>query len=211
MLAGYFDEFGVEVGDEDLFFVVAGFCKDAAEGVGDEAAAPELDAGLWCVVAGAVEFDGGRVAVGGGDFEFDVAMLVTDAVDGAGEDSVGDGVGALGDLPGVVLGGAELLFLGGVPADCSWKEENLGSAEGGEAGAFGVPLVPADEGADGALRGLRGFEAEVAGGEVELLVVEGVVGDVHLAVGVGDGAVFFYGDGGVVIEAWGAALEQGRD
>ena len=33
---------------------------------------------------------------------------------------------------------------------------------------------------------LRGFEAEVAGGEVELLVVERVVGDVHLAVDVGD-------------------------
>ena len=44
MLAGYFDEFGVEVGDEDLFFVVAGFGEDAAEGVGDEAASPELEA-----------------------------------------------------------------------------------------------------------------------------------------------------------------------
>ncbi len=52
------------------------------------------------------------------------------------------------------------------------------------------------------------FEAEVAGGEVELLVVEGVVGDVHLAVGVGDGAVFFDGDGGVVVEAGGSALEE---
>ncbi len=60
---------------------------------------------------------------------------------------------------------------------------------------LGVPLVPADESADGALGGLRGFEAEVAGGEVELFVVERVVGDVHLAVGVGDGAVFFDGDG----------------
>src|SRR6202034_2076002 len=39
-------------------------------------------------------------------------------------------------------------------------------------------------------------------------VVEGVVGDVHLAVGVGDGAVFFDGNGGVVIEAGGSALEE---
>src|SRR5207253_3317729 len=30
--------------------------QDAAEGVGDEAAAPELESGLWGVVAGAVEF-----------------------------------------------------------------------------------------------------------------------------------------------------------
>src|SRR6202035_2785950 len=98
--------------------------------------------------AGAVEFHGGGVAVGGGDFEFDVAVLVAYTVDGADEDSVGDGVGALGSLPGVVLGGAELLLFGGVPADGGGEEEDLGSAEGGEAGAFGIPLVPADQGAD---------------------------------------------------------------
>ncbi len=109
------------------------------------------------MVAGAVEFYGGGVAVGGGDFEFDVAVLVAYAVDGADEDSVGDGVGALGGLPGGVLGFAELFLFGGVPADGGGEEEDFGSAEGGEAGAFGVPLVPADEGADGALRGLRGL------------------------------------------------------
>jgi hypothetical protein len=54
VLAGYFDEFGIEVGDEDLFFVVAGFGEDAAEGVGDEAASPELEAGCGRVVAGGV-------------------------------------------------------------------------------------------------------------------------------------------------------------
>ncbi len=84
--------------------VVAGFGEDAAEGIGYEAASPELDAGCGCVVARAVEFDRGGVAVGGGGFKFDVAMFVAYAVDGADEDSVGDGVGALGDLPGVVLG-----------------------------------------------------------------------------------------------------------
>ena len=163
------------------------------------------------MVAGAVEFDCGGVAVGGGDFEFDVAVLVAYAVDGADEDSVGDGVGALGGLPGVVLGGAELVLFGGVPTDGGGEEEDFGSAEGGEAGAFGVPLVPADESADGACGGLGGFEAEVAGGEVELLVVERVVGDVHLAVDVGDAAVVFDGDGGVVVEAGGAALEEAGD
>src|SRR6202041_104535 len=138
-------------------------------------------------------------------------VFVAYSVDGADEDSVGDGVGALGGLPGFVLGGAELFLFGGVPADGGGEEEDFGAAEGGEAGAFGVPLVPADEGADGAGGGAGGFEAEVAGGEVELLVVERVVGDVHLAVEVGDAAVFFDGDGGVVVEAGGAALEQGRD
>ncbi len=190
---------------------MAGQGDDAAEGVGYEAAAPELDAGAGGVVAGAAEFDRGGVAVGGGGFEFDVAVLVAYAVDGADEDSVGDGVGALGGLPGFVLGCAKLFLLGGVPADGGGEEEDFGALERGEAGAFGVPLVPADEGADGAGGGAGGFEAEVAGGEVELLVVERVVGDVHLAVEVGDAAVLFDGDGGVVVEAGGAALEEAGD
>ena len=77
---------------------MAGLGEDAAEGVGDEASAPELDARGGGVIAGAAEFYGGWVAVGGGDFEFDVAVLVAYSVDGADEDSVGDGVGALGGL-----------------------------------------------------------------------------------------------------------------
>lgn len=211
MLAGDFDEFWVEVGDEDFFPVVAGLGEDAAEGVGDEASAPELEAGLRGVVAGAAELDGGGVAISRGGLELDVAVLVADAVDGADEDSVGDGVGALRGLPGGVLGVAEFFLLGGVPADGGGEEEDFGSLEGGEACAFGIPLVPADECADGALRGLRSLEAEVAGREVELLVVEGVVGDVHLPVDVGDAAILFDGDGGVVIEAGGAALEEAGD
>ena len=43
VLAGDFDEFGVEVGDEDLFFVVGGLGEDAAEGVGDEGATPKFE------------------------------------------------------------------------------------------------------------------------------------------------------------------------
>ncbi len=58
-------------------------------------------------------------------------------------------------------------------------------------------------------------EAEVAGGEVELLVVERVVGDVHLAVDAGDmvgrGAGGIEHCDGVVIEAWGAALKEAGD
>ena len=49
------------------------------------------------------------------------------------------------------------------------------------------------------------------GGEVELLVVEGVVGDVHLAVLGGEGAVGFQDGYGVVVEAGGAALEEAGD
>ena len=53
MLAGGFDEGGVEGGGEDFFAVVGGLGEDAAEGVGDEAAAPEFETGCRRVVAGA--------------------------------------------------------------------------------------------------------------------------------------------------------------
>src|SRR5215469_18706646 len=101
------------------------------------------------MVAGAAEFDVGGVAVRDRGAEFDVAVLVAYAVDRADEDSVGDGMGALSGLPGVVLGCSEFLFFRWVPADGGGKEEDLGAFERGEACAFGVPLVPPHERSDG--------------------------------------------------------------
>jgi ubiquinone/menaquinone biosynthesis C-methylase UbiE len=51
VLAGDFDEFGIEVGDEDLFLVVRCLGEDAAEGVGDEAATQDLR-GLFAIRIG---------------------------------------------------------------------------------------------------------------------------------------------------------------
>jgi len=128
-------------------------------------------------------------------------------------------VGALDGLPGVVLTVAELGAFTGVPANGGRVEEGFRAAEGGLAGGLGVPLVPADQRSDLAGAGDGGFETEVARGEVELLVEKGIVGDVHLAVDGGDrvgGAgcgvlVSVQGDGGVVVEAGGAALEEAGD
>ncbi len=243
MLAGDFDFAGVEGGGEDFFLVVGGLGEDAAEGIADEGPAPELEAGVGAdfEVAGLADdfADGGwdpvemfgDAAVGMLGAEEDVAELVADAVGGADEDAVRDGVGALDGLPGGVLAIAELGFFGGVPADGGGVEEDFGAAEGGFSGGFGVPLIPADEGADGAGAGVGGEIAEVAGGEVELFVEERVVGDVHLAVDGGDGVggggcrvhvsvwlsvwvsvwLSVEGDGGVVVEAGGAAFEEGGD
>ena len=58
-------------------------------------------------------------------------------------------------------------------------------------------------------------ETEIARSEVELLVVERIVGDVHLAVDAGDvigrGTRVVEHGGGVVVEAGGAALEEDGD
>ena len=73
-------------------------------------------------------------------------------------------------------------FSCGMPADRGRIEEDRRAAQRGEARALGIPLVPADERADPPGLRVEGLEAEVAGREVELLVEERVVGDVHLAV-----------------------------
>ena len=89
---------GIEVGVEDFFLVMGGLGEDAAEGVGDEAAAPELEAGVGAdgeVAGHADDLVGGRWNAVQLAVDQDVAELMADAVDGADEDPVGDGVGAL--------------------------------------------------------------------------------------------------------------------
>src|SRR6185503_10627704 len=94
--------------------------------------------------------------------------------------AVRDGVPALDGAPGIALGHAVLRLLVGMPADGGRIEEDGRALQGGEARALGIPLVPADEGADLALGRVDRAEAEVAGREVELLVERRVVRDVHL-------------------------------
>ncbi len=134
-----------------------GLGDDPAERVGQKRASPEFQAAA------------GR-------------PFVADAVDGRHVDAVGDRVRPLDGLPGAGLGRAELGFLGRMPADRRGIEEDLRALEGREPGGLGIPLVPADQSAESGKRRVERLKAEVAGREVVLLVVERVVGDVHLAV-----------------------------
>ncbi len=192
--ARVFKEREIDFAEEDFFRIVRGLGDDAAEGIGQKAAAPELEAGALGAIAE------------------DVAILMTDAIDAGHVDAVGDGVRALDGLPCVVLRGAELVLLGRMPADGRGIEKDFCALQGGEARAFGIPLIPADERADAAEGGVDGAKSEIAGREVVLLVVERIVGDVHLAIDAGDAPIGVEGDGGVVVEARGAALkERGND
>ena len=59
--------------------------------------------------------------------------------------------------------------------------------------------------------GVERLKAEVAGGEVVLLVIERIIGDVHLAIAAAERAVGVEDDGRVVVEPGGAALEDRAD
>ena len=126
-------------------------------------------------------------------------------------DAVRDGVGALHGAPGVELRGAVLRLLRRVPADRRRVEENGGAQQRGQPRRLRVPLIPADQACRPRRSGSDGAEAEVARREVELLVVERVVRDVHLAVGAASRAVGVEHDGGVVVDAGRAPLEDRAD
>ncbi len=104
-----------------------------------------------------------------------------------------------------------LALFRGMPADGRGIEQDVGAAQAREARAFRIPLVPADEHADAPEARLEAREAQIARREIELLVVERVVGDVHLAVEAAQGAIGVQDRGGVVVDAGGAALEQRCD
>ena len=99
----------------------------------------------------------------------------------------------------------------GVPADRRRIEQHVGALQRSEACAFGIPLVPAHERPDPSHARVERTEAQVAGREIELLVVGRIVGDVHLAVGPHHAPVGVDHRGAVVVETRGAALEHGRD
>src|SRR5690606_18773798 len=90
--AGLLADLGGDFGNQDFFLIAAGLGDDAAERIGHEGMAPEFKAAFF-------------------------GPLMTNAVDGADEDAVGDGVGTLHGLPGADLGLAEFGLFTGVPAD----------------------------------------------------------------------------------------------
>ncbi len=77
--------------------------------------------------------------------------------------------------------------------------------------SFGIPLVPAYEHSESPYGGVDRVEAEVAGSEVELLIVSRVIGDVHFSVFAGYRAVALYDHCRVVIKAGCTLLEKGGD
>ena len=145
--------------DENAFFVLGGFVQDLAVRSCDETLPPEF----YAPVAGGVG-------------------LEARAVNRDDEAAVGDGVRTLHRFPCLVLRDAHLLLFLRVPADGRGVKEDFSALQRGQAGRFRVPLVPANQRAErGLVRGKR-LESEVAGREVEFLVIPRIIGNVHLAV-----------------------------
>ena len=172
----------VALDDQDLLGGARGLGDHHAERVAHERGAPELD-----------------------------VTLAAHAVHRRDVDAVRDRVRAVHRLPGGELRLPVLGLLRRMPADRRRVEEDVGPGERREPRCFRVPLVPADERADPPVCGVERLEAEVARREVELLVVERVVRNVHLPVAPAEAPVGVEDRGGIVVDAGGAPLEHRGD
>ena len=110
-----------------------------------------------------------------------------------------------------MLGPTVLGLLRRMPADGGRIEKELGTLHGREPCALWKPLIPADQHADRRVARLPGSKPRVAGGEVELLVIERIIRDMHLAIHAQQRAVGIDDDGSVVIQPCRASFEQGAD
>jgi hypothetical protein len=180
---------GITLDDKNFFLVVGGFGENLAEGIGDEGIAPKLNAGIALV----------RLA------------FKADTIDDRDIGAIGNGMGALNGFPCVELSSADLRFLVRVPADAGGIKNNLRALKSGDAGTFGIPLIPTNLNADAGEFGVEVEKAEIAGGEIKFFVVERIVGNVHLAIFAEVGAVGVEDGAGIVVNAGGAAFKNGND
>lgn len=156
---------------------------------GNERGTPELDA----------------VCLSGG------VGLVSDAVGGDNGQSVGYGMSALNGRPCFPLPFLFVFRVAALIADGSGVDEHFCTVQRHQAGSFRIPLVPTNEDAQPSDAGVDWAKSEVAGCEIEFLVVGRVVGNVHLPVFAGDASVALEDDRRVVVESGSAPFEERGD
>ena len=101
--------------------------------------------------------------------------------------------------PGVELPTLLLRPIGTFPANSRGIDKQICTTKGHQSSGLRVPLIPANQYAKTTHGGRYGPEVEVAGREVELLVVRRIVRDVHFAVPPCYRSVFFDHDGRIVV------------
>src|SRR5215471_4991206 len=104
--------------------------------------------------------------------------------------SVRDRMRALNRPPGVVLSDTEFGLLSRMPTYRRRIKQYIRALQCGKPCAFGIPLIPADKGPQPAGTGVKRAKSEVAWCEIKLLVIERVIGNMHLPVKTTKGAVF---------------------
>src|SRR5205814_9933229 len=125
--------------------------------------------------------------------------------------AVGDSMATLNCFPCRMLRFPEFLFLTRVPPDCGGIKNNLRSMQGSQPRRFRVPLVPANTDTDVAALGLPRLKPEIARCEIEFLVIERIIGNMHFPIFAQQFAVRVNDCCGVMVQSVAATLEEGRN
>src|SRR3954468_42467 len=96
--------------------------------------------------------------------------------------SVGHGVTALDQFPRVVLARTVFGLFSRMPPDSCGIEKNIRALHRRQPRRFRIPLVPANEHSYFCVARLPGPKAKITGREIEFLVEERVIRDMHLAI-----------------------------
>ena len=179
----------VELDDDALFLIGRSLVDEFALRTSEEGGAPELDAL--------------RLTTG--------IRLKTYTIDSKDRQTIGNGMSSHHCLPGSALALLFLFCVAGSIADGSGIDEDLCPLKGHQARCLRIPLIPAHHHTQSTYTGVDGVEAEIAWGEVELLVVGRIIGDVHLAIDACDGTIFLKDHGSVVVEPCCTTLKERGD
>lgn len=182
MRANEVDVIELAIGGEDAWCCVIGFGDDFTSWVDDQRGPPKFK-----------------------------ALFHTYAVRGAEPKAVADCVGSERYTPSIVLAGTVLILFFVDPTDCRRVKKDLGASQCEQTRCFGEPLVPANPDAQFGVLGFDGCEAQVARSEVELLVEEWVIRNVHLSIRSGDRAVGVEDNGRVVVQSRSSLFKNGYD
>src|SRR5205823_9027584 len=105
----------------------------------------------------------------------------------------------------------KFLLLRWMPADGRRIKNHFRAAQRRQSRRFRIPLVPTDADTDLSARGWPSLESEIAGREIEFLVVKRVVGDVHLPIFAEYLSISIENNGGIVVNTGAEFLEKRCD
>jgi hypothetical protein len=180
------DRAWITIHDQHGFLIMRCLREDSTKGIGHKGTTPESNA----LTVGPLE------------------RLVSDAIHGNHEDAIRNRVGALNRLPRLHLRLIDGLALVELSTDRRRVEKEFRAGECGRPRRLGKPLIPTDQHTEPPGFGLMGHEAEISRREMEFLVVERIVGDMHLPIATGDFSSAVQDDRRVVVEARGTTLEE---
>src|ERR1019366_2372239 len=173
-------------------FVMRRLSQYATKWIAEKRSAPEFKALARCGIS------------------LNVAGFKANAIDDAHINAIGNRVSALNRSPGVMLRDSKFGLLRRMPSDGRRIKQNARTLQSRQPRAFRIPLVPAHQRSDSSRVRIESLEAKITRSEVELLIVERVVGDVHLAINPAQRAIGIKNRCRIVVDAGCALLEERR-